>query len=882
MIKIYRNLGKLLLIHLLLFSYATYAQKTVGLTKKLNGNDENGYVLFSPIGMDTAYLINKCGQKVHSWHTQYTPGLSMFIKPNGNLLKCGTYDDTTFGTAGGRGGIIEEYDWNSNLLWKYVLFNDSLCQHHDIHPLPNGNVLVLAWHSITKAEAMQLGRRGTNFNNINELWGERIIELKPIGTDSAEIVWQWDLFDHLIQDNDVAFPNYGMVSQHPELMDINYAVNLKTNDWIHANAIDYNAELDQIVISAHNICEFWIIDHSTTTAEAASHTGGDAGKGGDLLYRWGNPAAYKNGSTVNQKLFRQHNARWIPNGYRDSGQIMLFNNGWGRDTFYSSVDIVKTPLLNNKNYLSTLPYQPGNLTWKYNDSIPTNFYSQIISGAQMLPNGNVLICSGVQGRIFEVTEKGKTVWEYKVPIGPNEIQEDGDLANFHNVFRAEYYPVLYPAFKNRNLNPKGYLEKNPFPYTCYPESVKPAVVSLSPAKNTKLVLPTAPLEITFSEPILKNKGMLNIFSNGSPHENIPFNSNLISISGNKMTINHANDFPVNARIAVKVAANYIRDSSFNTLANLIDTASWHFFTVTSKPTVINKAPQHLEVNVKALTPVVLTFNENISKHSSGSIRLYENGQFLETLPVSSSRINVVGNVVTITPAKAFNSDKLIVVEVEACFKSIYNVLNTPIVYGDYYFRTAVGPKVKTLFPANASVNVLKGTDIKLTLDKNISLDSIKDIRVYENGSLKHTISTTDPNVTIDSNSLTLVLGTDFMYDSRIGISIPGYSLKDASGYFFNGIDTGSWHFNTEKIISVRNIGKDGFLKVYPSPNNGDMTIECTENITEVKLIDHLGRNINIDVTTSQDGKIKIKTENAASGIYNVLINGLYSVEVIIY
>ena len=216
---------------------ASAQTKTLGLTKKINGNDENGYILFSPIGVDTTYLMNKCGQKIHSWHTQYTPGLSVYLQPNGHLLKCGTYTDTVFGFAGGRGGMIEEYDWNGSLLWSYKVFNDSLCQHHDIRPLPNGNILVLAWHAISKNQAINLGRSTLNFSpNQADLWGERIVEIKPHGTDSAEVIWQWDMFDHIIQDLDSTLPNYGNVASHPELMDINYALNLQTNDWIHANS----------------------------------------------------------------------------------------------------------------------------------------------------------------------------------------------------------------------------------------------------------------------------------------------------------------------------------------------------------------------------------------------------------------------------------------------------------------------------------------------------------------------------------------------------------------------------------------------------------------------------------------------------------------------
>ena len=55
-------------------------------------------------------------------------------------------------TAGGVGGGIQKQTWYGEILWEYI-FSDSIYQHHhDIDPMPNGNILVLAWERHTLAQ----------------------------------------------------------------------------------------------------------------------------------------------------------------------------------------------------------------------------------------------------------------------------------------------------------------------------------------------------------------------------------------------------------------------------------------------------------------------------------------------------------------------------------------------------------------------------------------------------------------------------------------------------------------------------------------------------------------------------------------------------------
>lgn len=453
-------LHKKLLCFLILLSYSSlsFGQQTVGLF--MNSQDAyDGYTLFNPLSAEETYLIDNCGEKVHSWTTNSRPGMMGYLLDNGNLLRTARANSPMF-NAGGAGGIIEIYDWDSNLIWSDTLVDSTQCQHHDIEYLPNGNILAIVWDVYSSAEATQAGRTTVG----NSLWAEKIVEIQPdLVNGGGTIVWEWRAWDHLVQDIDSTLDNYGNVAQSPELIDINYVTNTPTTaDWLHFNGIDYNPTLDQIVLSCHHLNEIWIIDHSTTTQEANGHTGGNAGKGGDLLYRWGNPLAYRQGTASDQKLFKQHDARWIYEGTVDNGMISVFNNQSGDvdSMAYSTIDVIDPPVNIDGTYAYTTgtSFAPSDYHWRYKATVATDFYSQRISGAHRLPNNNTLICEGSSGRLFEVDYNGDIVWEYVNPVSQGAAinQEDDPLSNA--VFKVERYSSNYAAFTGKDLTPQGYIE----------------------------------------------------------------------------------------------------------------------------------------------------------------------------------------------------------------------------------------------------------------------------------------------------------------------------------------------------------------------------------------------------------------------------------------
>jgi len=412
------NLKKILIIFIFSFAFSEIWE---------------GYTIFTPYAPGSAststYLLNTDGETINTWEHERNPASMPYLRPDSSIVYPYVVDTPSM-SAGGVGGGIQIISWNGGILWDYELSNTDLQHHHDIQLLPNGNILAIAWERKTALEAFSLGREVID-NPINQMWSEVIIEIEPIGDDEANIVWEWHLWDHLIQNIDVQYPDFGNISEHPELFNINQGIvgspTASNGDWFHINAVDYNEELDQIVFSSRLQDEIFIIDHSTTSEEAATHTGGHCGKGGDFLYRWGNPQNYSRGSESDQKLDDQHGINWIPASYPGSGNLILFNNLYS--PFISAIFELSPPLNENGCYdiLENESFAPLEPIWIHTES----YQSDRQSGAFRLGNGNTLITDANSVRIIEVDYSGNIQWEYNFTGNSNMIP------------RAQKYPIDY-------------------------------------------------------------------------------------------------------------------------------------------------------------------------------------------------------------------------------------------------------------------------------------------------------------------------------------------------------------------------------------------------------------------------------------------------------
>ena len=450
----------------------------------------DGYTLVAPTGATRTHLIDNCGRIINQWDSDYRAGESAYLLEDGSLLRTARKGSQTF-NGGGIGGRIERFNWEGDLVWSYELATDTAHHHHDMAFLPNGNVVLMAWEYKSPEEAAASGRTSEG-----PLWPPMLVEIEPEGSQGGAVVWEWHAWDHLVQSSDSSLPHYGLPEENITRFNINYG-NVSGGgfpggnaggDWFHCNGLAYDPARDHLMLNSRNWCEFYIIDHGTTSEEAA-------GPAGDLLYRWGNPQTYGRGDDEDKVFYQQHDAHWIleegpaANAGDPAHAVLVYNNGNGRPGGTgSSIDELTLPWDSSTGaYLLPSPsdtqetFAPQGLDWTWPENPSTAFHSSNISGSQRQPNGNTLICEGASGHLFEITPDGETVWEYITAYSQFGAATQGENPFGNSTFRAYRYAPDYAAFEGRDMTPGDPVELNPLPFDCmlYPAEIDTSVSTAS-------------------------------------------------------------------------------------------------------------------------------------------------------------------------------------------------------------------------------------------------------------------------------------------------------------------------------------------------------------------------------------------------------------------
>jgi hypothetical protein len=423
----------------------------------------NGYFMPANTGGFTAYLMDLWGNVVHSWDVK---GGASILHPDGTVWSI---------------GVIQ--DWDGNVLWDFVPTRDApshatFVMHHDANRIWNNKLkqwtmLINCNRAMTQAEAVAMGMDpgvtyGSRINGI-----DFVIEVNM----AKQIVWEWHPWEHGCQSKNSAWQNYvSNVKDAPGRLDVNWLTDNQQpkgtagtmSDWFHVNSIDYNEDLDHVVINQKHWSQVIVVDHGKTfvsTTDFSANIAKAAGPDGDIIYRWGAPASYNAGESPgflyegDNQMYGSHDIQWIrpyhwerphlatdtwpdpaayPYGYTKAsaalpgyGDFLIFDNGCYNPTRTGSrvrewngrIDasggmvpagqyVWPHVAGYNRGKPITGNYQrkySNQLIWNYQSSGMQSFYSSHISGCQRLPNGNTSINSGNQGLMFEVTP-GTCTW----------------------------------------------------------------------------------------------------------------------------------------------------------------------------------------------------------------------------------------------------------------------------------------------------------------------------------------------------------------------------------------------------------------------------------------------------------------------------------------
>jgi hypothetical protein len=368
--------------------------RPTGLTFHKQGLSTKGYTLLTPHGDSRTYLIDMDGRIVHLWKFKHIhPGYGRLLE-NGNLLMTGSDVNLPDTSPDRNDKKPPPFDVRVTQLGGY---HTTLAEVNW-----DGDVV---WEYDNRAQHHDFIRLPNGHTIVPE-WVELPDEYKKKvrgGFKKPREQLPALIGDDLVEiDADQKEVNRIHIWKLLDPVKDPISPTVRRWEWTHVNGIDVN-DAGDIVFSARHADRVAIID----------------AKSGEVRWKYG-------------ETHGQHNPTWVGNN------IQVFDNG------HAGSRVVEIDPASDE------------IVWQYQGEPMQQFFSGHISGASRLESGNVLVCEGTSGRLFEVTQGKDVVWEWINPFINNNKQGKPTVS----IYRAHRYPADHPALVDKDLDPRRFGNEN--------------------------------------------------------------------------------------------------------------------------------------------------------------------------------------------------------------------------------------------------------------------------------------------------------------------------------------------------------------------------------------------------------------------------------------
>jgi hypothetical protein len=300
---------------------------------------------------------------------------------------------------------IVECDLDGNILWTKQsshlpseIGEDNY--NHCFARLPNGHYMVLGnqgWRRLPANLDTTGHRREMEIKNIS---GRNFVRVQ-IGTvleydKTGNVVWSWNSENYL--------NNY----RSPDSLRI---VDLEP----HINAFSMDPSGKYVYVGFRNLSQIIKVEKST----------------GRVVDSWGPGDDHHDPQPLHlMENRRQHDANIL-----NDSSILIFNNNTLEESRINRPNLIR---------YSQQSGHSGEILWQFDLGADTvnRKKTRVGGNVSLLPNGNILACTGSMNTIFEVTQEKKIVWQAEIKTNPASTENRFPF----RLYRA--YPVssLYPCY----------------------------------------------------------------------------------------------------------------------------------------------------------------------------------------------------------------------------------------------------------------------------------------------------------------------------------------------------------------------------------------------------------------------------------------------------